>query len=226
MTVNESASASASSRNVYAVPIAPWTSTRTGPPPSRSNPILVPSADATEWTVGVVSAAVVDSILGYYHYGIIWRNVKQKPNRRMSHEEAVPQIAELLARLIGEAILFNESVAAALGVSAVDLQTFGVITRHDGATTPTEVSAQTGLPASTVTRVLDRLEQRGFITRSSVPSDRRKIAVEVVESKAAEVAQHYAGKLGEIERLNARRTRAEVAAVVAYLSDLATDEDA
>ena len=150
----------------------------------------------------------------------------QKPSKRMSGNESVTQVAELLARLIGEAILFNESVAGALGVSAVDLQTFGVIGRHDGAITPTEVSEQTGLPPSTVTRVLDRLEQRGFITRSSVPSDRRKIAVGVVESKAAEVAQHYAGKIAQIERLNARRTRAEVAAVVAYLHDLATDDSA
>ena len=152
--------------------------------------------------------------------------MKQKPKQRLSRDEAVTQIADLLARLIGEAILFNESVAGALGVSAVDLQTFGVIGRHQGAITPTEVSEQTGLPPSTVTRVLDRLEQRGFITRSSVPSDRRKIAVEVVESKAAEVAQHYAGKIAQIQRVNARRTPAEVAALVSYLSDLAASDGA
>jgi DNA-binding MarR family transcriptional regulator len=152
--------------------------------------------------------------------------MKQKPKRRTTREEAVAQIADLLARLIGEAILFNEGVASALGVSAVDLQTFGVIARHDGAITPSEVSAQTGLPASTVTRVLDRLEQRGFITRGSVPSDRRKIAVDVVASKSGEVAQHYEGKIAQIERLNARRTRAEVEAVISYLSDLATDDSA
>jgi DNA-binding MarR family transcriptional regulator len=152
--------------------------------------------------------------------------MKQKPKQRTTREEAVAQIADLLARLIGEAILFNEGVASALGVSAVDLQTFGVIARHDGPITPSEVSAQTGLPASTVTRVLDRLEQRGFITRSSVPSDRRKIGLEVVASKAAEVAQYYAGKIAQIERLNARRSGAEVAAVLSYLSDLATDDSA
>ena len=151
--------------------------------------------------------------------------MERRSSRRRSRNESVTQVAELLARLIGEAVLFNESVAAALDVSAVDLLTFGVIGRHDGAITPTEISEQTGLPASTVTRVLDRLEQRGFITRSSVPSDRRKIAVEVVDSKAAEVAQHYAGKIAQIERLNARRTRSEVAAVISYLSDLATDDD-
>ena len=152
--------------------------------------------------------------------------MKQKPKQRMSRDEAVTQVADLLARLIGEAILFNEGVAAALGVSAVDLQTFGVIGRHDGPVTPTELSARTGLPASTVTRVLDRLEQRGFITRSSVPSDRRKVAVAVVEAKAAEVAQHYAGKIAQLERLNSRRPAAEVAAVISYLSDLADDDNA
>jgi DNA-binding MarR family transcriptional regulator len=152
--------------------------------------------------------------------------MKQKPKRRNSPDDAVAQIADLLARLIGEAVLFNEGVAAALGLSAVDLQAFGVIGRHDGPITPTELGAQTGLPASTVTRVLDRLEQRGFITRSGVPSDRRKVAVAVDEAKAAEVAQHYAGKIDQIKRLNARRPAAEVAAVISYLSDLAADDDA
>jgi DNA-binding MarR family transcriptional regulator len=151
--------------------------------------------------------------------------MKQRPKQRISRDEAVTQVADLLARLIGEAMLFNEVVAAALGLSAVDLQTFGVIGRHDGPVTPTELSAQTGLPASTVTRVLDRLEQRGFITRSGVPSDRRKVAVAVVEAKAAEVAQHYAGKIAQLERLNARRPAAEVAAVISYLSDLAADDN-
>jgi DNA-binding MarR family transcriptional regulator len=148
--------------------------------------------------------------------------MKQKSSQRMSNDELVAQLSDLLARLIGEAILFNEGVASTLGVSAVDLQTFGVIARHDGPITPTQLSAQTGLPPSTVTRVLDRLEQSGFITRSSVPSDRRKTAVEVVESKAAEVAQHYAGKIAQIRRLTARRAPAELAAVVSYLSELAS----
>ena len=80
---------------------------------------------------------------------------------------------------------------------------------------------QTGLPASTTTRVLDRLEKGGYVARSSVPSDRRKIAVKVVESKAAEVAQHYVGKIEQIKRLNAERTPAELAAVASCLSELA-----
>ena len=139
-------------------------------------------------------------------------------------DNATAQVSVLLSQLIGEAILFNESVARALGLSAVDLQTFGVIARHDGPITPTELSAQTGLPASTTTRVLDRLENGGYIARSNVPADRRKLAIVVVESKAAEVARHYLGKIEQIKRLNAERTPAEVAAVVSYLRALAAGE--
>ncbi|MCM3885505.1 MarR family winged helix-turn-helix transcriptional regulator [Frankia sp. R82] len=130
-------------------------------------------------------------------------------------------MAELLAELIGQAVLFNELVAKSLGIHAVDLQAFGVIARHGGPITPTEVMTATGLAASSTTRVLDRLESAGFIVRSLVPADRRKIAIEVVASRAAEVAEHYTGKIDQIERLNAKRTDAEIAAVLSYLSELA-----
>ncbi|ETA71102.1 transcriptional regulator [Actinospica robiniae DSM 44927] len=129
-------------------------------------------------------------------------------------------MAELLASLVGQAILFNEQVARALGIGAVDLQAFGVISRYDGPISPTEVAARTGLPASTTTRVLDRLEQAGYVVRSAVPGDRRKVGVEVVQEKAAEVARHYLGKVQQIKKLNAKRTDAEVAAVTSYLSEL------
>lgn len=86
--------------------------------------------------------------------------------------------------------------------------------------TPTEVAARTGLPASSVTRVLDRLEKGGYIVRGGVPNDRRKTTVEVVEAKAAEIGQHYSGKIDQIRQLNAKRTDAEIAVVISYLSEL------
>lgn len=136
-------------------------------------------------------------------------------------EDLVSLVAELWSTLIGQAILFNEQVARTVGMSAVDLQAFGVISRHDGPITPSEVTARTGLPPSTITRVLDRLEQSGYVTRSNVHSDRRKVAVKVIPAMATKVAQHYIGKIEQIRDLNAKRTQAEVATVIAYLSDLA-----
>ncbi len=134
---------------------------------------------------------------------------------------SVSKVAQLWSTLIGQAILFNERVARTVGMSAVDLQAFGVVSRHEGPITPTEIMAQTGLPASTITRVLDRLEQSGYVTRSNVRSDRRKVPVEVIPAMATRIARHYIGKIEQIRDLNAKRTQAEIATVIAYLSDLA-----
>lgn len=142
-------------------------------------------------------------------------------NQPRTSEHAVTQIAGLWEVLIANAILYNEQVARALGMGIIDLQTFGVISRHDGPITPTEVSARTGLPASTTTRVLDRLEEAGYVARRSVPGDRRKVAVDVLPEKAAEIAAHYTAKINEIRYLNSKRTRDEVAVVISYLRELA-----
>jgi len=136
-------------------------------------------------------------------------------------EAAVTQIVDLWEALIGNAILYNDQVARELGIGTVDLQTFGVTSRHGGPITPTEVAAKTGLPASTTTRVLDRLEDAGYVARRNVLGDRRKVAVEVMPGKAAEIAAHYTGKIDEIRDLNRKRTSIEVAAVISYLRELA-----
>ncbi|MFE0459209.1 MarR family winged helix-turn-helix transcriptional regulator [Kitasatospora sp. NPDC058965] len=149
--------------------------------------------------------------------------MEQLSTRPESLDASVARMAGLWEVLISQAVLFNEGVAKALGLSTVDLQTFAVISRNGGPMTPTEVATRTGLPASTTTRVLDRLEQGGYVVRSSVPHDRRKTAVEVVGAKAAEIAQHYTGKVDQLRRLNAKRTEAELAVVLSYLEELAAD---
>jgi len=147
--------------------------------------------------------------------------VEPDTSQVFTSEAAVTQIVELWEALIGNAILYNDRVARELGIGTVDLQTFGVISRHGGPITPTEVAAKTGLPASTTTRVLDRLEDAGYVARRNVLGDRRKVAVEVMPGKAAEIAAHYTGKIDEIRDLNRKRTSNEVAAVISYLRELA-----
>lgn len=135
-------------------------------------------------------------------------------------EDPAARIAGLLRLLIEQAVLTNEGIARSLGLNVVDLQTFGLISRHGEPLTPGEVTARTGLPASTTTRVLDRLEHAGFIQRGTDPADRRKVTIAATEQKSAEVAAHYAPILEMLRALNARRTERELRAVVSYLADL------
>jgi DNA-binding MarR family transcriptional regulator len=56
-----------------------------------------------------------------------------------------------------------------------------------GATTAGKLSELTGLTSGAITRVIDRLEQSGFVRRIPDPADRRRVIVEVVPEKVASI---------------------------------------
>ena len=70
--------------------------------------------------------------------------------------------------------------------------------RLDGPLTPKEVGERVGLSSGAVTRLLDRLEERGFTNRAPHPSDRRKVLMHYVEQEAQRVER----PLALFERLN------------------------
>jgi len=96
-----------------------------------------------------------------------------------SRAEVTGRIVELLQLVIASSVMTNERIAHSLGLNVVDLQALGFIARSGSPMTAGEVSQQTGLPTSTTTRVLDRLEKSGFIERSTDPNDRRRVVVRV-----------------------------------------------
>ncbi|MFB7577271.1 MarR family winged helix-turn-helix transcriptional regulator [Streptomyces sp. NPDC056165] len=50
--------------------------------------------------------------------------------------------------------------------------------------TPGELAARTGLTTGPTTRLIDRLEQAGYVRRVPDPGDRRKVIVEPADSPA------------------------------------------
>ncbi|MFE6964558.1 MarR family winged helix-turn-helix transcriptional regulator [Agromyces sp. NPDC057679] len=96
-----------------------------------------------------------------------------------SKAEVTTRIVDLLQLVIASSVMTNERVARSMGVSVVDLQALGYLARNGAPMTAGEVSQQTGLPTSTTTRVLDRLEKQGYIERSTDPHDRRRVVVQL-----------------------------------------------
>lgn len=72
------------------------------------------------------------------------------------------------------AILGNEKVARAHGLLVTDLQTLHLLVLSDDVRTPSQISDMTGMPTSTVTKLIDRLETSGYVRRRPDPTDRRK----------------------------------------------------
>jgi DNA-binding MarR family transcriptional regulator len=139
-----------------------------------------------------------------------------------SKAEVTARITGLLQLVIASSVMTNERIARSLGLNVVDFQAFGYIARNGAPMTAGEVSQQTELPTSTTTRVLDRLEQRGFIERTADPNDRRRVVV-----RARPDALHGAGEGGEddpyrgilegMNRVHEQFTVAELEVVARYL---------
>lgn len=91
-------------------------------------------------------------------------------------------LADLLAagqELSAAAVFFHARVAEALGLGPADTKALDVLARH-GELTPKELGEHTGMAPASITDMVDRLQERGFVERRPHPDDRRRVLVAVV----------------------------------------------
>ena len=91
--------------------------------------------------------------------------------------KAAERIADGLQDLIADAVLRNDQIARSYGINVVDLQALGILMRAGGTLGAGDIASRTHLPHSTVTRVIDRLETAGLVSRVRDDADRRRVLV-------------------------------------------------
>jgi DNA-binding HxlR family transcriptional regulator len=74
--------------------------------------------------------------------------------------------------------LLGQMSAERIGINATDLNCLNIVALT-GHLTAGELAAQTGLTTASITAVLDRLEEGGFVRRVRDPHDRRRVMVEL-----------------------------------------------
>ena len=134
-----------------------------------------------------------------------------------SPRDRTAEINELLQEVIANSVLTNERIARQFGLNVVDGQTLGVLGRAGQPLTPGEIGARTWLPSSTVTRVVDRLEDAGFVRRVPDPEDRRRVRIEPVPARLEELARSYDGLSEALRRHNTGYTDEELDLVIRYV---------
>jgi DNA-binding MarR family transcriptional regulator len=142
-----------------------------------------------------------------------------------SRSEVIGRLNGDMQVLIADAVLRNERIARTLGLNVVDLQAFGVLARAGHPLTAGELSQRTELPSSTTTRVIDRLEKQGLVTRVSDPADRRRVVVQVDEEQLARISSPvegspYAEVSAHMDRVHAGFTLEELETVARYFAAL------
>lgn len=98
----------------------------------------------------------------------------------------IDPILRSLRRVNIQGSFLGQTVAVRFGLSESDIETLEELIDM-GATTAGRLSEITGLTSGAVTRVIDRLEQAGYVRRVPDPTDRRRVIVEVIPEKVANI---------------------------------------
>ena len=135
------------------------------------------------------------------------------------NRENIDNVLRSLRRVNLQGSFFGQTVAIRFGLSESDIETLEALIEM-GATTAGRLADLTGLTSGAVTRVIDRLEQSGYVRRVPDPADRRRVIVEVVPEKVAAVRATLdrLGSAGAEEM--GRYTDAQLALIGDFLSKM------
>jgi len=100
--------------------------------------------------------------------------------------DSIDSVLRSLRKVNLQGSFFGQTVAIRFGLSESDIETLEALIDM-GASTAGRLAELTGLTSGAVTRVIDRLEQGGYVRRVTDPADRRRVVVEVVPEKVATV---------------------------------------
>ncbi len=89
-----------------------------------------------------------------------------------------------------------------------------------GPTTQAQLARWAGVAGSTLTRRLEQMEDDGLITRADDPDDGRRIIVTMTDKAAALIAEQHTRMDGEIDKLTAGASPADIEAVNRVLATI------
>lgn len=103
----------------------------------------------------------------------------------MKREEIIQAIRDKFGEMSTEMIMFHQAVADVLGLNVTDHKCLDLIHRF-GAMPAGRLAELTGLTTGAVTGIIDRLEEAGYVRRTSDPKDRRRTIVEPARNRKLE----------------------------------------
>ena len=138
----------------------------------------------------------------------------------MEKRQSIERVVRSLRRVNLQGSIFGQSVAIRMGLSESDIDALELLI-DTGAATAGKLSELMGLTSGAVTRVIDRLEQAGYVRRTADPADRRRVVVEVVPERIATVQS----LLESLERASAeevgRYSEEQLALITDFLTRMA-----
>ena len=105
-----------------------------------------------------------------------------------NNQDHVKEIVWLIRRLMQGSSIYNKELNKKYQVSAPQLSSLLAL-YENGPLPPSQIAKYIMVNSSTVTGIIDRLEQKGLVQRSRISTDRRVITVTLTD-KGRELAEH------------------------------------
>lgn len=87
----------------------------------------------------------------------------------------------------------------------------------DGAQTPTELARRVDISSASVTELLDKLQDSGYVCRRPHPRDRRKLLIELTDTGCEQIEEIFRTFAARVEPLTAGIPRGDLAAVLGFV---------
>jgi DNA-binding MarR family transcriptional regulator len=136
------------------------------------------------------------------------------------NRDTIDSVIRSLRRVNLQGSFFGQTVAIRFGLSESDVEALSVLL-DTGAATAGRLSELMGLTSGAVTRVIDRLEQAGYVRRVPDPADRRRVIVELIPEKMAAVQATMAQFSEKSASEMGRYSDAELAVIDDFLTRMA-----
>ena len=143
-------------------------------------------------------------------------DVTERPERRQLTEDFV-----LAMRRTGSVMqLITQAAAERIGINSTDMNCLNIVALT-GAMTAGELAKATGLTTASITGVLDRLEESGFVRRERDVADRRRVIIQLNASRGLrDVAPVFAPMLAAWRAATARYTDDELRLILSFQLEL------
>jgi DNA-binding MarR family transcriptional regulator len=112
--------------------------------------------------------------------------------------------------------LMGQAAADRIGINATDLNCLNILS-FSGHMTAGELARATGLTTASITGVIDRLDEAGYVTRERDPHDRRRVVVTLsLDQAMRNVASVFLPVMREWRELATRYTDDELRLIVDF----------
>jgi DNA-binding MarR family transcriptional regulator len=111
---------------------------------------------------------------------------KQHEQQGGRRPELMRELSVASRRYMASYALFNQALADHLGLHPTDMQCLNLLSLEPGPVTTGRIAELTGLTTGSATRLVDRLERAGYVTRERDTADRRRVLVTTAPERMVE----------------------------------------